>query len=359
MFKLVLCFGLTACLIASAAMVVHAQTTQPTGSVALPVMSYLLDNAGGLRPLIGIPGSASIGAALPLNLQVSQAAVPPGHDYILINGDGGVILLNGLTSSPTLQTINGFSNVSNRLAACDALDGVLPVNRKVPTCADRPLANSVVHPVGKIVLSASGSAAALYSESEGRIYSLGNLPLSATVMDSFEISALGSPSAVAISDDGHTVSLGTASGSLFFLTSGQTPQPIRTIHHPSAIRFLSNSTDAIVADDLDNAVYMVSNGQLFGIANADDGISTPVAVALSSDNQRVFVGNSQTGSVTTLHLSGGPAESTICNCSLTGLYPTSTDSLFRLTDYSGGSISLFDSTAMQPRIVYVPAGPRF
>jgi hypothetical protein len=250
---------------------------------------------------------------------------------------------------------------SNRLASCYALGIKSSENRKLSTCIQPPSSPDVNPTIDRIILSSTGSAAALYSESEGRIYSLGNLYQSPVVVGTFDIYAFGKPTAFAITDDGQTLAMGVAAGgtgSLFLMNSRRTAHLIGTMNHASAIRFLTNSTNAIVADDADNKIYMLSNSQLFPIASEGDGISTPVAIALSNDNQRVFVGNTQPGSVTTLQLSGSSAGSTICHCTLTGLYPTNTDSVFRLTDYSGGPVLLFDGSGANPRIVFA-AGSQF
>src|ERR1051325_6004744 len=52
-------------------------------SVNLPVLGFVLDQSGGLRPVMGIAGSASVGSPLNLGFSVAQAAVPANHDYVL------------------------------------------------------------------------------------------------------------------------------------------------------------------------------------------------------------------------------------------------------------------------------------
>jgi hypothetical protein len=115
-----------------------------------------------------------------------------------------------------------------------------------------------------------------------------------------------------------------------------------------------------VADDQQNTIYLVSSDQAFAIASSSDGVAAPVAIATSNDNQRVFVANSQTGSVMTISLAGIVTAPVYCNCTVTGLYPTNTDSVFRLTDYSGSPIVLFDANSTAPRITFVPvSGSQF
>src|SRR5262245_49142550 len=74
---------LSVCLGAAA----HVASAQPSNnrsiSVTLPVLGLITDSSNGLRPLIGVAGSASIGRTLELGFNVTQAAIPPGNDYVL------------------------------------------------------------------------------------------------------------------------------------------------------------------------------------------------------------------------------------------------------------------------------------
>jgi hypothetical protein len=173
------------------------------------------------------------------------------------------------------------------------------------------------------------------------------------------VSGLGSVTAIAVSDDGSTVAIGVSdgqTGSLFVAGTGTQPRKVASLSHPAAITFLRNSIGAVVADDLANTIYSLSGGQIFAIASSQDGISAPVGIATSNDNQRVFVANAQSGSVVTLALSGTVTAPVYCNCTVTGLYPTNTDSVFRLTDFSGSPVLLFDANRAAPRITFIPVG---
>src|SRR5262249_42705225 len=133
------------------------------------------------------------------------------------------------------------------------------------------------------------------------------------------------------------------------------PILLASMSHPSAIHFLRKSDQAIVSDDVDNMIYQVIGGQVLTIAVAENGIASPVAIETSNDNKKIFIGNAGSGSVTTLTLNENAFESMDCQCTLTGLYPTHMDSVFRLNDFDKGSIVLFDASA-EPRFVLVPEG---
>src|SRR5204863_9493842 len=177
-----------------------------------------------------------------------------------------------------------------------------------------------------------------------------------------DTSSVGNISAFGISDDGSTVLVGGSSpnsGSLYVINNGQAPRLIGSIQHPSAIQFLRNSGGAIVADDADNKIYQLTNDQFVVLASANDGIATPEGLGISNDNQKVFVANTGSGAVTTLSLNGAAAQSMSCNCAMTGIQPTSADSVFAVTAFTGGPISLFDGGSATSRMLFVPVRAQF
>jgi hypothetical protein len=182
------------------------------------------------------------------------------------------------------------------------------------------------------------------------------------LLGAFDTSAVGKITAFGINDDGSTVLAGGSrpnAGSLYLINSGQAPRVIASIQHPAAIQFLRSSSDAIVADDVDNKIYQVTSGQLTGIASSNDGIATPVGIGVSNDNQKAFIANAGSSAVTTLSLNGGAAQSLPCNCAVTGIQATSADSVFEVTTFSGSPISLFDGGSATSRMIFVPVSAQF
>lgn len=332
---------------------------QSSNSVSAPVLTFVLDNEWALRPLNGVAGSASVGARLDLGFAVVEAAIPPDHDYILTttSESNWPTLVKVRGDTVTIQSLDAFFNQRNTAQAqCYAADSDSTWGEK---CPEEPGPIDEFSKIDRIALSPGGSAAAFLSQSKGRIYSIANLSQSPILLGTFEISGTGWPSAFAISDDGRTLALGISdgvTGSLFLVNLNQAPRLIAAMRHPSAISFLRNSNTAIIADDVDNTIYNLSSGYLFTVATSADGISGPVGLAVSNDNQQIFVGNSAPGSVTTIGPYGNVAAPLHCNCTLTGLHPTNTDSVFRLTDFSGAPVLLFDGGSQVPRIIFVPVG---
>jgi hypothetical protein len=333
-------------------------TSTGNPSVTLPVLGFVLDQSGGLRPLTGIAGAASIGDPLGLGFSVVQAAVPPNHDYILASTGNGSwpVLLQVRGNTIAVQPLDSFfrNAPAGNCYGRNSFHG--HACRSTSAVADVPAG------IDAIVLSPTGSAAGLYSQTQGRIYALGNLSQMPVALATFDTAALGSVGAFGIADDGRTVIVGGSTpnpGSIYQIGSGQGPQLIGSIQHPAAIQFLRNNSSAVVADDLDNKIYQVSGGQLYAIASSSDGIATPAGIGISNDNQRVFIGNAASGAITTISLNGAAAQSMSCKCALTGIQPTSADSVFEVTGFSGGPISLFDGGSATPRMIFVPVRAQF
>jgi hypothetical protein len=375
MFKNLFCISFLCCLMFAASRINAQQGAQPlftivngsggtqgtssgSPSVTLPVLGFVLDQSGGLRPLIGVAGAASIGDPLGLSFPVVQAAMPPNHDYILATSGNGSwpVLLQVRGNTINVQSVASFfGNARGEPGNCYGRD---------PLHGHACNVDSAGAPAGidAIALSPTGSAAGLYSQSQGRIYAFGNLSQMPVALGTFDTAALGNVGAFGISDDGGTVIVGGSTpnpGSIYLIGSGQGPQLIGSLQHPAAIQFLRNSSSAIVADDLDNKIYEASNGQLYAIASTSDGITTPAGIGISNDNQRVFVGNAASRSITTISLNGAATQSTPCNCALTGMQPTSADSVFEVTGFSGGPISLFDGGSATSRMIFVPVRAHF
>lgn len=355
MLKTIFRISLTVCFAFVAGMGNAQQTARP---VTQPVLTFLQDNSGGLRPLIGIAGSASVGAPLDLGFGILQAAIPPDHDYVLAtsNQSNWPLWLQVRDDTVTVRSIDPFSNhPDSGQAECEPDDADRPWGQRTSGCRRQTSQVDQAPRIDRIALSSTGSAAAFFSESQGRIYTVGNLSQSPTLLGEFGVGA-GSVSAFGVSDDGQTLVVGVSdgsTGSLFLLNPNQAPRLIASMRHPSAIQFLHNSASAVIADDVDNKIYGLVDGQFFALATAKDGVSAPIAVAVSKDNQRTFVGSSD-GAVTTLGPYGAVSKPMYCNCALTGLHSTNIDSVFRLTDFSGGTVSLFDGGSRLSRMILVP-----
>jgi hypothetical protein len=300
--------------------------TSMAQKVTAPVMTYVPDKAGALHPILGIAGAASVGDELNLGFQIREVFIPPANDYLLARTDG--------SSWPVLIQFRDGKTTSQSIQQDSA-------------------------PVDRVELSPSGSAAALFSEAEGRIFVFRNLSSSPAFIGAFEVGHLGKVSALGISDTGESVLVGVSdgtAGTLFLLNLGEQPRLVASTRHVSAIQFLHQSSGAVIADDVDNKVYGFLGGPIFPIATEGNGITRPIAIAVAADNSKAFVINSGSQSITKIGPYGVIAQPVRCDCRLTGLRATSTDSVFRVTDFLGGPVVLFDGNSRVPRMLLVPTG---
>jgi hypothetical protein len=124
----------------------------------------------------------------------------------------------------------------------------------------------------------------------------------------------------------------------------------------SALEFMGESLDALVADAGSNAVYLMQDAtgsaQSVLLGSERDGLAKPSWVR-ALDSRRVLVANRESGNITILYRDGASPSSIPCDCSLTGLSPLG-GAVFRLTEPSSEPLLLLDAGGLEPRIVVVP-----
>jgi hypothetical protein len=301
--------------------------------IEAPILGFVFDPAAaGLRPIHGIPGAAVMGERLDLGFEIASAAISPQHNYALVESD----------DPPGLSLV--------LLAAGPASLQLIP---------------DAVRGADQILFSPRGDSALLYRATARRIQVLAGMPKAPSLIREIDTSVLLEPiSALAISDDARAVLVAVGrggAGTIWLFADDGGVRFIAAVGQASAVTFLSNSHDAVVADRLFNYVYQLkdvtgSADSLF-LAGEREGIAGPVAVALSDDNQRVFIANSVSGTVLSLSLAGGAAVVVPCDCSIKELHRLSGSAVFRLTEPSAGPMLVFDGDSSEPRFVYVPGDP--
>jgi hypothetical protein len=274
-----------------------------------------------LRPILGIPGAAILGEPLDLGLDLRRTAVSPQQDYVLATeGEHNQVVVLTAGHAPVF--------VAGADRGPDAL-----------------------------VLSPGGQVAALYFKGRNRIEVVSGLPAAPRVATALFLSAGSTVSALAIGDD-QTV-LAAVGSTLYWVShSGEVPV-LTNLHKISAIALMSTH-GAIVADAATNQIHRVRNitGALETdiLAGPRDGISSPVAVAVSRDNRRAFVANGKSGTVAMLDLQGKIGVTRIsCACTPTGLDRLAGDNVFRLTEPSNQPMWVLEASAGASRILFVPA----
>ncbi|MDQ2944673.1 MAG: hypothetical protein M3Y27_01785 [Acidobacteriota bacterium] len=310
-----------------------------------PSLGFVFDSdAKGIRPILGIPGAATLGKPMDLGTPIVKAAVSAQQDYVLAFPSSQSVLLvridHGTISTDTNVDISAVPDV--------------------------------------IAISPAGSAAALFYRQTAKIQVLTGLPKSITPGQNIDISGLpNSLDTLAITDDGQSVlagfpentTPGSQSGEVYLIRpDGSVPRSILTVAHASSLTVIKNSSndntrDLLVADDAQNSLYKIADvaggavvTQVFG---PDANIAGPFAVQTSLDNAK-YVVVAQSGTVVILDVNGGDPVTLKCSCTPTGLHRLNGPGSFQLTETTDGILWMLDwdpTNAVGPRFLFVPPAP--
>ena len=172
-----------------------AQDPQRVGG---PVVGFVLDKAEGVRPILGIPGAATLGQPVLPAAGFDSIVLSPQRDYALAltEGEQRLVLLRSLSVSPAAARLD------------------------VPPGASR------------IVLSPAGDAAALYYRDARRVEVLTGLPDSPSVAWSLDLPDLGAGlAALVVSDGGSAILVATAGepSSILLFAADVEYRPLRLV----------------------------------------------------------------------------------------------------------------------------------
>ncbi len=299
-----------------------AQTLSPPADtgVARPVMGFVFDAAQrDLRPLLGIPGASLVGASLDAGFAVASVAAFRSDYLIAVEAETGQLRL--------LRYRGG------QLSA-------------------QPLTKTGPAP-DRILLSPSGTAAALYYADSGVLRIFTGLPDSPapaaeTVLD-------GTLSTFALSDDGRAAIAQLADGGGSWLIGADGKRTALLTAEPLAVvAFRPGSQDAVAAGR-DPRILLISaeTAQVSLTPARRSDSSTPVAAAFAADGKRVFLAGGE-GLIESIGLDGDSSATVSCECSPSGLYPLSGTELYRLTAPSDRPLLVFDGTTVPGRVLFIP-----
>ncbi|MBZ5591124.1 MAG: hypothetical protein LAP39_02740 [Acidobacteriia bacterium] len=294
-------------------------------SIEGPRLGFVFDHATkSIRPILGIPGAATMGQPLESGLDLRKIAISPAQDYVLATeGEHNQVVVLA-TGQATLvpAVVEGADRGPDQLA-----------------------------------ISAGGKAAALYYKGNNHVQLISGLPGAPKISARLYLSAGQTPSTLAVSDDGQTLLAGVAGTVYWVSPSGEVPL-LKGLQKIVSISLDSNHT-ALVADGIGNQIHRLRNvtGAVEPdvVAGPKEGIAAPVAAVLSHDGKRAFVANSKSGVVAILDLqTKTEAGKLSCGCTLTGLDRLAGEDVFRLTEPSNGPMWVLEAAAHQSRIVFVP-----
>ena len=279
------------------------------GTVAGPSSGVVFDRtAGALRPVLGVPGAATLGEGMALAYGVNWIAVAPRFDSAVAAAQDGSLHFLRLTSG----------GISERTVA-----GISSVPREA-------------------LFSPSGTAAALEWSGEAQIVT--GLPDAPALTGAPTRLGARGTRAAALSDD----------GAVLLVTDGNTVQIAGSgteVAAGSLAAFAPGSHDAAIANGTGLSLVRDVTGAAQSIVLAAEGVTNPVAVAFSADGANVFVAGA--AGVTEWPTGSGFSVFVSCPCQPATL--AAMGALFRLNEPGQGPLWLFDPTGQTPRTVFVPA----
>jgi len=310
-----------------------ADNAAPTASIGPVILGYVFDPpAGGLRPITGMPAAALIGPPVHLGPSLSWAEIASRHNYAL-----------------------GILAESKEVVVLD-LEGGRPGWRPMEGVPPGP---------ERMVLSPSGSAAALLYSDRRRLRVLTGLP--GELSRSWEADLPPSPAeitAAAVSDDAGVALVGTIqddAGAVLSVGPGGASRLVWAGGRVSALRFRQRSRDALVADYGSHRVFLLRDAggrnELLQAAGERNGISHPIDAAFSSDGRRVITITADSNSIVITDLDSGASSELTSPEKPSGLHPLQGESVFRLTDLAARPILVLEAGDPEPRVLLVPWGP--
>jgi hypothetical protein len=292
-----------------------------------PVIGFVHDRSAGIRPVLGIPGAATIGPPVFARAGVRSLVLAPGGDYgiaVLARG-GQVAMVRNLGSAPGAAVLD------------------------VPAGPAR------------IAFSPSGDAAALYYAETARVEVITGLPDSPVPAWDFDLAGMqGGVATLAVSDGGTALLIAEAGepAAIWLAAPEAGRRYLYAALASPVLAFLSRGEDAVIADGATSLVVLVRDPKgeprISVIGGPAEGVSQPVAIAATGDNRRVLVANAEPAGVVSLELSGGEPLRLSCACAPATLERMAGGSFFRLNEPGNGPVWVLDASGAAPRIVFVP-----
>ena len=318
-----------------------------------PALGLFYDpQAQAIRPIWGIPGSATAGQPMNLGFPVAAGVVSPSQDYaIVISGEGVP------ASAPTDE---GRHPLPHYRASWTNVVTFALSSSSVQTI------RGLIGTPDRAITSPAGKSAALYYRNLAAAEIFTNLPDSPQLSRRVDLSALPNPpDVIAVSEDGALLLAGvsenakgsSAQGEVFVFTPDTTaPRSIAVVQHASAIAFVNQSHNVLLADDVANSVSLLSdvaNGARAQWTFSAQQFTAPDSVQAAQDGQRFLVASSTQGMLVILDASGSNPAIVMCGCAPAELRPLNA-SMYQITEPIKGLLWGLDAQASDPKVFFVP-----
>ena len=293
-----------------------------SSAVAPPRLAIATDPAsGGLRGIFGIPGAAIVGAPAAMETAIRDAQVSSDQSFALVR-----------------------SADDNRLAIVRWMAAGVESGALGAAAVDR------------YALSPAGHSAAIYSEENGSVIVFSGLPQAPRLRLRLN-SSFPNLISLAVSDDG-ALAVATVSGeggqSLWAIASGADPIRLALPGSVTAFAFRPSTHDGVAATaDALVAIALIDSDPAYMQWPLPETLLSGV-IGLRADSNQAFV-MSSTGTGTVVDTTNGRYATASCSCSPDGFWPTALRSVFHVGDTREGRSWLFDASASDPKMWFVPA----
>ncbi len=269
-------------------------------SVSGPMMG-MVSAADGIRPVLGFPGAAYVGAVLPLDVTPDSVMIAPELSYALFSAAGKLMVLDGSIGKIVVREVTGTAGV----------------------------ASAWFSPAGKsaLLLSADGVTAQL----------LTGLPAGPRITAVFTVS--DGLKVAAVSDDAQHVLTSSSAGLLTQWDGDGTLRGTIAIRGVLALQFFNQSSDALVASRSDGKLYKLrDSGDVVFVRDVD-----AIAVATSNDDSVIYAA-SAAGQLLAIRDTGELIGS--YSPPITPTRVRRMGGVFSLNEYDGGPLAIFDGSQM-------------
>jgi hypothetical protein len=296
---------------------------QPSAGVAGPVTGFVI-TAGAIRPMLGVPGGAYLGASVLATGLDAALVSPDGSAALAVQQVDQLVLYNGLRSGlPTALGVKGSIAGPDHLAWA-------------PNSASAAVYSSRTAQ-GQMVTSLGSSPAA------GPPIDLAGLPGTVTVL----------------ACDGQRLILGVSgdSGGIYLAGAAGGIQRIASAASPSAIALAGASL--YFSDAQSERIFQVPNYAGTPVAmvfSSDTDIASPAGLQVSADGQRLYVANAGSRKLAVYDIASRSAVQSIAlNFTPTRLDLFGDSSVFLMNSAGQGPIYVVrDAAAGRAAVYFVP-----
>jgi len=289
-----------------------------------PISGFLYNRAAGtVTPLLGVPGSASIGS--PVLSNIDFASISPGGDCAFTTQTGRSFFMCGLAALTPAESAS----------------------------------SGLIDSVDRVIWNRGGSVALLYSSATNQLQRVSLSGSGPSADQPLDLSPWGQPTALAIDPAGRQIAFGIAQSGIYLFAAGQSPVLISAIGQPAAAAF--DGAGNLYAIDLEQQqILKIDSGAnvstLASVAQPNAPAVSPAGLAVSADNHYLALADSAAQAVSVYDTSSGAMTTTLpLDFPPTRFAALSTGPTFLLNGDNPNEWLLVLDARQFPRLFFVPA----